>query len=437
MRSIPFVTNRPPMTGGFGPPPPCGTPESLSFGTLAAMPSATPARPGQLAGPITLTGAVDCSNPGSDAALVAFLTRLLTAAVQADQTPIVMVHGYSYSFSDAIIRAADLCAWFEAGDFPLALAPIAFTWPSVNGLSPEDYLADRARAAASANAYSRFMLAFAAASAAAGRPRCLYLAHSMGTWVSQNGLRALAAGRGSTLPADLFDQALVMGGDADTDALEPGQGLDQLARLSTWLTVGVNRTDFATGVTANDILKRPRLGSSGPASTAKIPSNARILDYTLAITADQNADPARRDHLELQAASVLSDHPRHPRRYRRHALRRAARRRRQPPYRRADEEGPARSASSPAASISAPAPTRPPPTSTTRIAAVSGTVAKRLFLPPGRAMMTSCGKEPARLDTGRAFEKAGPKRALERARKRLFSFLPNRSPCFPPRALPD
>ncbi len=292
MRSIPFVTNRPPMTGGFGPPPPCGTPESLTFGTLATLPSANPARPGQLAGALALGGAVDCSSPGTDAALVAYLSRVLAAAVRADQTPIVMVHGYSYSFTDAIVRAADLCAWFEAGDFPLALAPIAFTWPSVNGLSPDNYLADRSRAAASANAYCRFILAFAAAAAACGNPRCLYLAHSMGTWMSQNGLRALAStGPNGTLRADLFDQALVMGGDADTDALEPGQGLDQLARISTWLTVGVNRTDFATGVTATDILKRPRLGSSGPASVAKLPRNARILDYTLAVAADPTPIP--------------------------------------------------------------------------------------------------------------------------------------------------
>ena len=291
MRPIPFVTNRPPMTGGFGPPPPCGTPETLSFGTLATLPSADPARSGQLAAPLSVTGAVDCSTPGSDAALVGYLARVLTAAVQANQTPIVIVHGYSYSFTDAIVRAADLCAWFEAGDFPLDLAPISFTWPSVDGLTPDNYLADRTRAAASANAYSRFMLAFAAARAAAGQPNCLYLAHSMGTWVTQNGCRALAAGRGSTLPADLFDQAFVMGGDADTDALETGQGLDQLARLSTWLTIGVNRTDFATGVTSADLLKRPRLGSSGPATPAKIPANTRIMDYTIAIAADRTPIP--------------------------------------------------------------------------------------------------------------------------------------------------
>ncbi len=291
MRPIPFVTNRPPMTGGFGPPPPCGLPETLSFGTLATLPSADPARPGRLAAPLALAGAVDCSTAGPDAALVAYLTRVLTTAVQAGQTPFVVVHGYSHSFTDAIVLTADLCAWFEAGGTPLALAPISFTWPSVSGFTPDNYLADRTRAAASAKAYSRFILAFAAARAAVGAPGCLYLAHSMGTWVTQNGCRALAAGRGSTLPADLFDQAMVMGGDADTDALEPGQGLDQLARLSTWLTVGVNRTDFATGVTSADILNRPRLGSSGPAAAAKIPANARIVDYTIAITADQTPTP--------------------------------------------------------------------------------------------------------------------------------------------------
>ena len=291
MRPIPFVTNRPPMTGGFGPPPPCGTPETLSFGAVATLPSADPARPGQLASPVATQGAVDCSAPGLDAALIGFLTGLLAKAAQADQTPLVVVHGYSYAFGDALLRTADLCAWLEAGDFPLALAPIAFTWPSVNGLSAENYLADRGRAAASANAYRRFMLAFAAASAAAGSPRCLYLAHSMGTWVTQNGCRALAGIGGIGLLADLFDQAIVIGGDADTDALEPGQGLDQLARLSTWLTIGVNRADFATGVTAADILHRPRLGSSGPASVAKIPANARIVDYTLAIAADDTPLP--------------------------------------------------------------------------------------------------------------------------------------------------
>ena len=290
MRSIPFVTNRPPMTGGFGPPPPCGTPETLSFGAAATLPSADPARAGQLAAPIVTQGVVDCSAPGLDTYLVKFLTDTLIAAARADQTPLVIVHGYSYAFGEAVIRAGDLCAWFEAGDFPLALAPIAFTWPSVNGMSADNYLADRARAAASANAYGRFMLAFAAARAAAGSPRCLYLAHSMGTWVTQNGGRALA-GLSTKLPPDLFDQALVMGGDADTDALETGAGLDQLARISTWLTIGVNRADFATGVTAADILKRPRLGSSGPAAVSKIPANARIVDYTLAIAADGSAIP--------------------------------------------------------------------------------------------------------------------------------------------------
>ncbi len=291
MRTVTFVTNRPAVTGGFGPPPPLCTPERLTFGAAPIEPSADPARPGRLAAPLSASGAVDCTAPGNDAQLVAYLTQVLAAAARAAKTPIVMVHGYSYSFIDALIRTADVCAWLEAGDFPVDLAPILFTWPSINALTPENYLGDRGRAEASANAFSRFMLAFAAAWRAAGQPRSHYLAHSMGTWVTQNGMRALAAGAGNTMPDDLFEHAIVMGGDADTNALEFGQGLDQLARLSGFLSVGVNRTDFATGVTSADILKKPRLGSSGPASLARLPDNVRIVDYTLAIAADQTPTP--------------------------------------------------------------------------------------------------------------------------------------------------
>ena len=290
MRTVSFITNRPAITGGFGPPPPCGAQEMLSFGTASILASADPAKPGQLATPFAVGGAVACSVPGTDAALVAFLRRALAAAAQANQTPIVMVHGYSYGFSEAVVRTADVCAWLEAGDFPLDLAPILFTWPSVNGLTANNYLADRGRAEASANALSRFILAYAAAWTTSGQPRSLYLAHSMGAWVSQNGMRALAASA-PALPADLFEQAVILGADADTTALETGQGLDQLARIAGWLSVGVNRTDFATGITSADILKRPRLGSSGPASIARLPNNARIVDYTLAIAADDGPIP--------------------------------------------------------------------------------------------------------------------------------------------------
>lgn len=291
MRTVTFVTNRPAVTGGFGPPPPVGTPEMLTFGTAAIEPSPDPARAGRLAGPLTLAGACDCSVPGTDAPLLAVLTQRLTAAARAAKTPIVMVHGYSYSFMDALIRTADTATWFEATDFPVDLDPILFTWPSIDGLTPENYLSDRGRAQASANALNRFIIAFAAAWRASGQPRAHYLAHSMGTWATQNGMRALAAGAGNTLPDNLFEQAVIMGGDADTNALELGQGLDQLARLSEFVSVGVNRTDFATGVTSADILKRPRLGSSGPTNMARLPDNVRIIDYTLAIAADRRPTP--------------------------------------------------------------------------------------------------------------------------------------------------
>jgi esterase/lipase superfamily enzyme len=290
MRTVTFVTNRPPTTAGFGPPPPCPAQESLSFGSASVEPSSDPAKSGHLVAPVSVHGADACTAAAPDAQLIAYIQRALAAAAQDGRTPIVVVHGYSYSFQDAVLRTGDLCAWLEAGDFPVDLAPILFTWPSINGLSPDNYLADRGRGEASAQALCRFIQAYAAAWSAYGQPRSLYLAHSMGTWVSQNGMRALAAS-GHKLPADLFEQAVIMGGDADTNALEPGQGLDQLARISEWLSIGVNRTDFATGVTSADILKRPRLGSSGPADVARIPRNARIIDYTMAIGMDRSPTP--------------------------------------------------------------------------------------------------------------------------------------------------
>lgn len=285
-----FVTNRPPCQGGFGPPPPCGPTEKLSFGSASVDPSRDPARAGRLHQPVTIQGADPCAVAEPDADLVGFLRMALLSAEKAGRTPIVVVHGYSYSFPDAVVRSADLAAWLGDGDFPVDLAPILFTWPSVDALSAAGYLADRGRAEASASALARFILAFALAWKACGRPRALYLAHSMGTWVSQNGMRALVAG-GHDLPDDLFEQAVIMGGDADTNGLEPGQGLDELARLSEWLSVAVNRTDFATDVTSTKILGRPRLGSSGPADVRRIPRNCRIIDYTLAIAADRAPTP--------------------------------------------------------------------------------------------------------------------------------------------------
>ena len=87
---------------------------------------------------------------GPDAELIAYIQRALASPRSRTARRSSSVHGYSYSFPDAVIRTADLCAWLEASDFPVDLAPILFTWPSIDGLSPGNYLADRGRAEASA-----------------------------------------------------------------------------------------------------------------------------------------------------------------------------------------------------------------------------------------------------------------------------------------------
>ena len=258
MRTINFVTNRPAITGGFGPPPPCGANEMLTFGAIPVEPSPDPANTGHIAGPLAARGAVACSVPGPDAPLVAHLTRLIADAARAAQTPIVIIHGYSYSFQDAVIRTADVCTWLEAGDFPVDLAPLLFTWPSVNSLTPDNYLADRGRAEASANALARFILAFAAAWRTAGKPTCHFLAHSMGNWATQTGLRALAAMQGTNLPPDLFEQAILIGAT-------PTSPLSSPAKASTNSPASPKPSQSASTAPTSPPASPPPTSSSAPA----------------------------------------------------------------------------------------------------------------------------------------------------------------------------
>ena len=285
-----FVTNRSTFGRGFGPPPSQANYDAISYGEVPVQPSSAPGVSGRMLGPPLVAGSDTGTSSDPDPGLVNFLAHALQAARAAGRTPMVVVHGYCYSFQDAVIRKADVVAWLASAATPVRLTPVLFTWPSINGLSVDNYLSDRQRAEESNYALARFIIAFEAAWEASGRPRCVYLAHSMGAWVSQNGMAFLAQS-GHHVPAGMFDQAVVIAGDADTSAAEPGQGLDELARISRWLSLGVNRADPVVNLDGQNVLHRPRLGSSGPANVSLIPANARVVDYTLAVAADQNPIP--------------------------------------------------------------------------------------------------------------------------------------------------
>ena len=240
MRPIAFVTNRPPFTGGFGPPPPVGVPERLSFGAATVFASADRARTGQLASPAATLGAVLCAPEGADRPLVDFLARTLAVAAQAGRTSILMLHGGRIGFVDALIAAADACAGLEAAT-GLALAPLAFSWPAVP--SPVEDGTDRARAVASGEAWRHVIRALVAARALGGASRCLYLAEGDGVAVTDAGCRALAAS-GFDGPADLFDRVVLVGAPPDLP-LDAPSGLGQLARLSPAISAVPDRDGVA------------------------------------------------------------------------------------------------------------------------------------------------------------------------------------------------
>jgi esterase/lipase superfamily enzyme len=275
-----FVTNRPrlaPGSGGFGPPPLAAAYDTLSFGTATVAASADPAVAGQL----TATPVVRGTDSGAPSpALADFLAGFFADA--RGVTPLLYVHGYNFSFADALVRIADVAACYAADAPALPFMPLLFSWPGIAQLAVQNYLDDRARAQASGHAIARLLIALEAAWKAAGKPLMHVLAHSMGNWALDNGLRALV-GSGHVLDPGLFAQALVMAADDDVDALTPGGGLRPLATIARAVTIGVNQQDAVVRLDSDVVLHRPRLASEGPSNPATLPPNVRIVDYTMAV----------------------------------------------------------------------------------------------------------------------------------------------------------
>jgi esterase/lipase superfamily enzyme len=98
-------------------------------------------------------------------------------ARDAGQVPLLTVHGFCYSFTDAIARAGQIAAFYDAGPFAVELAPLAFCWPSAGALDNDTYPLDRASCERSDEALAALVRDIGAAGEAAG-VRPVLLAHS-------------------------------------------------------------------------------------------------------------------------------------------------------------------------------------------------------------------------------------------------------------------
>ncbi|HYZ32464.1 MAG TPA: alpha/beta hydrolase [Crenalkalicoccus sp.] len=287
MTSIRFATNRMPLApGGFG--TGCeapGTPPHL--GRAEVQPGGLPELDG------TLLREPPAEDPLPDAAArIAWLADWLVAAQAEGAVPLLSVHGFCYTLADAVKRAAQLAAFYAGGPFRLRLAPLAFCWPSFGRLDNDDYLLDRGQCQRSDTALAMLIQEIAAATAMAG-VRPVLLAHSMGVFMTRLGVAALAA-RG--LPGrPPFAQAVLMAGDDERTALDPGGPLRPIAELADHVTVGVFRGDSVIQLNERVLGRADRIGLHGPAQPGALPPNVAVVDYGFVVDQDLQPPQSFRD----------------------------------------------------------------------------------------------------------------------------------------------
>ncbi|PVE23743.1 hypothetical protein DC522_14165 [Microvirga sp. KLBC 81] len=241
---------------------------------------------------------------------------------------LVVIHGFSNTFKDAIERAATIIDFYgiDANVF-------SFTWPSIGTPLPTplpytDYFHDRGTARASGVAIARTMrILYDFIDNLPRRDICrqpLHLiCHSMGNYAFRYAVQALMQVpqgepreyiRASDAPATdaedrpfpalvampteapdpnrlrrTFDQIILAAADEDEDAFEDARELRYLPRLGNRVTVYHTQEDWILS-TLSSVTKfnGPRLGVNGPENMAMISDKVAAIDVSDAISPRQD-----------------------------------------------------------------------------------------------------------------------------------------------------
>jgi hypothetical protein len=91
------------------------------------------------------------------------LADFLHAASAPGAVPLLSIHGFQYTFEEALARAGELVEFYgdPAGPAPVRLVPLLFTWPSLGHFSPDAYRRDRASATRAGQALGRLLVELA------------------------------------------------------------------------------------------------------------------------------------------------------------------------------------------------------------------------------------------------------------------------------------
>lgn len=158
----------------------------------------------------------------------------------------IFVHGYNYSYQEALFRTAQIAA---DANFPGT--PILFSWPSAAAVA--GYVADR-----DATLYSRSELADLVKSLAASRSpkRIILFGHSMGGFLVMEAARQLKLQRRD----DILQKLVVILAAPDIDVDVFRSQLKDIGKMATPITLLVSKDDRA--LTASSLIagERARVG---------------------------------------------------------------------------------------------------------------------------------------------------------------------------------
>lgn len=206
-------------------------------------------------------------------------TDLIDDAARAanfDGTVAVFVHGYNYSYQEALFRTAQMAA-----DASTLSPPILFSWPSAASVT--GYVTDRDAALYSRGELERLLGALARDSRV---KRIVLFGHSMGGFLSMEAAAQLKLQGRRDVMGKL--QIVLAAPDIDVDVFR--SQLRDLGRMQAPITLLVSKTDRALTISSVIGGERPRIGrldiDDPMIQQAAITHHVNIIDVTSAASSD-------------------------------------------------------------------------------------------------------------------------------------------------------
>jgi esterase/lipase superfamily enzyme len=231
---------------------------------------------------------------GSETVFEAVRNEMLTKK----QDCVISIHGFNYTFSEAIQRTAQLKQFYN--DAPMTY--FLFTWPSDGSLLPFiAYASDRDDARASGIALGRGLQKLASYLHGT-RPQdyCgqnIHLfAHSMGNYALRWALQGILGSSGKSLRR-LLEQVILFAADEDDDAFEFQHKLQSLPDMARRITIYHNPGDKALIVSDYTKGNPDRLGASGPRNSRALPDKVCVVNCVQSVQLKE--DPTGHQYYRL------------------------------------------------------------------------------------------------------------------------------------------